>query len=125
MLTRSKVIGIIVGLGFAIPSFIGFLKPIASAKKWQLVLDTQPAIDQYRTLAIFVFALGVFICIGTLKESTQKYTLTLALFLILSLLIGRLISYSIGSITNLLIIESIAELIGLTLLIWALKSENV
>jgi len=125
MHSRSKIVGVIVGLGFALPSVRGILYPVESASKWQLLLTTQPAIEQYRTLAILVFSIGISICIGSLKEATQKHTLMIASFLMVSLLVGRLVSYLIGSITNLLIIEATIEFIGLLLLIWALKIENV
>ena len=125
MYSKSKVVGIIVGLGFCLPSIRWFLSTVESASKWQLVLSTQPAIEQYRTLSILVFAIGLSICVGSLKETAQKHTLVFASFLMVSLLVGRLTSYLMCATTNLLLIETLIEISGLLLLIWALKSENV
>ena len=124
MFTKEKIVGVIIGLGFALPSVRGFLFPVESAMKWQLALTTQAAIEQYRTLAILVFAIGVSICIGSLKEATQRYALYFASLLIVSLLFGRLVSTINGSVTNMLLIETVVEFSGLLFLVWVLRNKN-
>jgi hypothetical protein len=98
------------------------MTPIDSALRWRLVLETQIAIDQYRTLSILILMLGVLICVASIREETQKNTINLSIFLVLSLLIARVITFSTGSITNLLIIETVVESFALAILFWALKA---
>ena len=124
VLPKQKIIGVVVGLGFLIPSIAGIVSPVESAANYQLTLTAQSAIDQYRTLAIMVSVLGISICLGALKELTNRHTLILASLLVFSLLLGRLVSILMGSVTHLLLIEASVELVGLLLLIWALKSES-
>ena len=45
MSRKKKFAGLLIGLGFIVPSVIGLIWPLASAEKYQLVLDAQSAID--------------------------------------------------------------------------------
>ena len=89
-----------------------------------MALAKYAAIEQYRTLAILVFAIGVSICISSLKEATQRCTPYFVSLLIVLLLLDRLVSTVIGSVTNTLLIETVVEFFGLLLLVWVLRNKS-
>ena len=115
-------IGFLIGVGFTIPSLFGVISPINSAAHWKLDLVERVSIDQYRTLSLLVLAVGVLIIIGVVRSSSIRASLLACVVLVGALLLGRVLSFSVGETTLLLVLETTIEILAFIAAVWAYRS---
>ena len=118
----ATIVGVMIGIGFAIPSLFGVIAPVASASHWQLELVEKAAIDQYRTLSLLVLVVGALISFGATRAAYVHASLFSCIVLLSALLLGRFLSIATGEVTPLLLIETIVETIAIIIVFWAFRS---